>query len=127
VYTIHQVVPSKYKNIIATYKIKAGNGHVMDGRYSKTDLLVVPEGTVLNEDVPAPVEEPEPARKSLRQEGDEYEVDFVHGKRRVKHRGKMRTEYLVRWVGYSAEHDTFEPISNLKNAKQAIADYEQSG
>jgi hypothetical protein len=51
---------------------------------------------------------------------NEYEVEKIIDKKRKK--GKI--SYLVRWKGYSSENDTWEPLSNLKNAKDAIAAYE---
>ena len=51
---------------------------------------------------------------------NEYEVEKIIDKKRKK--GKI--PYLVRWKGYSSENDTWEPLSNLKNAKDAITAYE---
>ena len=31
--------------------------------------------------------------------------------------------FRVRWLGYSAEHDTWEPEANLTTCKQLIEDY----
>jgi hypothetical protein len=39
-------------------------------------------------------------------------------------RVKKDTWYLVRWTGYGPSFDTWEPKSHMKNAKQAIADFE---
>ncbi len=36
------------------------------------------------------------------------------------------TEFLVKWQGYSAEHDSWEPESNLLTCDQLIKDYWQS-
>lgn len=49
----------------------------------------------------------------------EYEVEHV-----LAHRGAgARRSYLVRWRGYDAEHDTWEPVSHLKHAAAKIAEY----
>lgn len=42
-----------------------------------------------------------------------YRVEKLLESRQVKKGRKTVTEYLVRWEGYSSEHDTWEPRSNL--------------
>jgi hypothetical protein len=50
---------------------------------------------------------------------EEYEVDSI-----LAHRGSGRGRtFLVRWKGYGPEHDTWEPLRNLANAKQLLAEY----
>jgi len=52
----------------------------------------------------------------------EFEVEKILDKK-----GSGRTlKYRVRWVGYSPDEDTWEPLSHLKNAKEEIQDYELS-
>ena len=51
----------------------------------------------------------------------EYEVDRVLDSKR--HRGK--TLFLIRWKGYSTEDDMWEPKTNLRNAKEALAKFRQ--
>jgi len=40
-------------------------------------------------------------------------------------RGKS-TEYLVRWEGFTRDHDSWEPERNLKNAKEKIKEYKKT-
>ena len=50
---------------------------------------------------------------------EEYEVEAVLG-----HRGKPgRRTFLIRWKGYSAAEDTWEPERNLGNAQPLIKEY----
>ena len=50
----------------------------------------------------------------------EYVVEAIHGKR--LHYGKLK--YLVKWKGY-ADHDrTWEPLSHLTNALDAVKEFE---
>ena len=49
----------------------------------------------------------------------EYEVEEVLDSRLKK--GKL--EYLVKWSGYTDEYNTWEPVSNLENSKEAIEDF----
>jgi hypothetical protein len=51
---------------------------------------------------------------------EEFEVEQIVDKR--LHR--RRVEYLVRWVGYPEHEATWEPVTNLTNARDAIADFE---
>jgi len=52
---------------------------------------------------------------------EEWEVERILNKRRV--RGKDK--YLVRWKGFTAESDTWEGRENLKNAQEAIEEFEK--
>ena len=54
---------------------------------------------------------------------EEWEVEAIHGERTRK----RKREYLVRWKGYTAENDTWEPESNLKHAKEAIDAFKARG
>jgi len=52
---------------------------------------------------------------------EEYEVKKIINKRKKY----SKWEYLVRWKGYMAEEDSWEREENLKNAKEAVEDYER--
>ena len=52
---------------------------------------------------------------------DEYEVEKIVDKR-IKN-GKV--EYKIKWVGYSMEECTWEPLKNLENIKKMIDDYNE--
>ena len=52
---------------------------------------------------------------------DEYEVEKIVDKR-VKN-GKV--EYKIKWVGYSMQECTWEPLKNLENIKKMIDDYNE--
>ena len=52
-----------------------------------------------------------------------YEVERLLDHRDVKKGRKMVREYLVRWSGYSEEHDTWEPRSNLLTCGQLVREY----
>ena len=49
-----------------------------------------------------------------------YSVDKIIGMQI----NKGNREYLVRWEGYAASHDTWEPIENLVGCAKEIRDYE---
>jgi len=52
---------------------------------------------------------------------EEWEVERILNKRRV--RGKNK--YLVCWKGFTTESDTWERRENLRNAKEAIEEFEK--
>jgi hypothetical protein len=55
----------------------------------------------------------------------EFEVERILDHRQVK-RGRNRTtrnEFLVKWLGYGPEHNTWEPESNLTNCGKILAGY----
>ena len=41
-----------------------------------------------------------------------------------RHSRGGRLEYLVRWKGYGAHEDTWEPVDNLANAQKMIEAFE---
>lgn len=55
-------------------------------------------------------------------DGDnEYEVEAILG-HKIK---RNRTHYLVKWKGYSSAENSWEPASNLDNAKEILQPYNQ--
>jgi hypothetical protein len=55
---------------------------------------------------------------------EEYEVEEIVDKRSRMRGRKEVIEYLVKWKGYPASDNTWEPLSNLANASEAIAEFE---
>jgi len=46
-------------------------------------------------------------------------------KRRTRGRGRRRrTQFLVRWKGYSADHDLWLDKENLTDAPEIVAEFE---
>ncbi|XP_061166643.1 chromodomain Y-like protein 2 [Saccostrea echinata] len=54
--------------------------------------------------------------------GTEYEVDKILQQR--KRKGVI--EYLIRWQGYGAEQDSWEPVKNLKDCVDKIKAFNES-
>ena len=56
--------------------------------------------------------------------GEHFVVESILDKR-VKGRGRSsRVEYLVKWEGYLDYDATWEPLTNLQGAAQAVRDYD---
>jgi hypothetical protein len=53
----------------------------------------------------------------------EYEVERVLGHRKVKRGKGSRKEFLVKWLGYEHEHNTWEPEKHLTHCEDLLADY----
>ena len=52
---------------------------------------------------------------------EEYEVERI-----LKHRGRPTSlKFLIRWKGYTAEEDSWEPEANLGNASELLKDYKR--
>ena len=64
-----------------------------------------------------------PPEVTLEGGAEVYEVDCIIGKRGCG----ATTRYLVQWVGYPHWESTWEPVSALKEARGAIADFEAQG
>ena len=56
------------------------------------------------------------------EEEDDYEVERILEK---KGTGK-RLRYLVKWIGWPEEDNTWEPVDNLTNAKDLITAFEDT-
>ena len=61
-----------------------------------------------------------PDLRMLAQE-EEFEVERIVGHR--YNPTHWQREYLVRWKGYSPEHDTFEPEAGLRNTFSRLREY----
>jgi hypothetical protein len=53
----------------------------------------------------------------------EYEVERVIGYRKVKRGKGTRKEFLVKWLGYEHEHNTWKPEKHLTHCEDLLADY----
>uniref|UniRef100_A0A183CNF2 Chromo domain-containing protein n=1 Tax=Globodera pallida TaxID=36090 RepID=A0A183CNF2_GLOPA len=60
---------------------------------------------------PPPIETPEGE--------EEYEVELIQSSKVEK--GTLK--YLVKWKGYTTEHDSWEPLENLGNASELISEF----
>ncbi len=49
----------------------------------------------------------------------EFEVDRLLDRRVVR----GQEQYLVRWKGYGAHEDTWEPTCNLRNAQELLREF----
>jgi hypothetical protein len=55
----------------------------------------------------------------------EYEVKYIIDHRVRNMKKHRRTEYFIKWTGYSAEHCTWEPAEHLQKAQHAVQEYWQ--
>ena len=53
----------------------------------------------------------------------EYEVERVSCHRTRKIGRSVKTEFLIKWLGYGAEHNTWEPEVNLTNCPEVLSEY----
>ncbi|GAP88141.1 putative reverse transcriptase domain protein [Rosellinia necatrix] len=60
---------------------------------------------------------------SKRPHTDEYEVEFILDTRKKN----GTTEYLVKWKGYHARENTWEPAKNLTHCAQALNEFRAGG
>ena len=50
---------------------------------------------------------------------EEFQVEQI-----LQHRGKKpRYQYLVKWLGYGPEHNTWEPASNMTHCEEVLSSY----
>ena len=57
----------------------------------------------------------------------EYEVERILDKRVTKrHRKRGAVEYLVKWLGYGHEHNSWEPAKALANAQELVQTFENA-
>lgn len=56
---------------------------------------------------------------------EEYEVETIlsHRDRSVPNSSRVIREYLIKWQGYSHEHNTWEPSANLQNCPDVLNSY----
>ena len=54
---------------------------------------------------------------------EEFEVDRILDHRSSKSGKREKREFLIRWLGYGPEHDTWEPEASLENAPECLKDY----
>lgn len=56
---------------------------------------------------------------------DEFEIERLLQKRRIRKGRGWSTQYLVRWLGYGPEDDTWMPEHRLANAPELVRQYEE--
>jgi hypothetical protein len=70
-----------------------------------------------------PSQQKPPPPPPIQIQGDlHYEVNFIWDSR--LRRGKL--QYLVHWKGYPREEETWEPVSNITAAKDAVRDFHRA-
>lgn len=57
---------------------------------------------------------------------EEYEVESILQHRFKKSGNRPREEFLVKWKGYGFEHCTWEPLENLTNCPDILAEFRRS-
>ena len=77
---------------------------------------------------PLPVEVPGNSgqtSKEVEEKEEQYEVAYIIDKKRFLNdaTGKNEDHFLVRWKGYGSEDDSWEPRSNLGEARESITAY----
>jgi hypothetical protein len=69
-----------------------------------------------------PGRRPPPPTPEIKNGTVEYEVETVLDRRLRRN----KVHYLVKWKGYDLHDATWEPESNLVNAREAIKDFERN-
>jgi hypothetical protein len=67
--------------------------------------------------------QPLPAPIRFEEGAPVFEVESILGMRTIKRGRKVCKEYLVKWLGFTQEHNTYEPEAHLEGCKDAVADY----
>merc|ERR1712203_1084631 len=67
------------------------------------------------------VDAEEKPRKKKKKAEAEYEVESVVSKRETE---KGEVEYLVKWKGWNASDNTWEPVENLESSQELIDEFE---
>ena len=57
----------------------------------------------------------------LKDEAEEWEVKEVRGTRKVG----QKKFYLVKWVGWPSEYNSYEPEEHMENAREALKAFEK--
>merc|ERR1712130_739523 len=78
------------------------------------------EGDDEGEEVEKPKKKKKKGKKKKKAEA-EYEVETIVSKR-TSEEGKV--EYLVKWKGWNASDNTWEPVDNLQSSKELIDEFE---
>jgi hypothetical protein len=54
----------------------------------------------------------------------EFEVETILSHRsRRRGRGKAKTQFLIKWLGYGEEHNSWEPEANVRNCARLLSEY----
>ena len=61
----------------------------------------------------------DPIKTDSESEEEEYEVEKIVAARFVK----KKRQYLVKWVNYAEEWNTWEPIENLEGSHELVEDF----
>jgi hypothetical protein len=78
-----------------------------------------------HEDAEFPAHQPTLTRPPpVNEDENRFKVDRLLDKRTRRYGRGQRVEYLVRWLGYGPEDDTWEPAANVDS--DLIADFEAS-